>query len=133
VFCKEQVVQLHREDENIRQAGAELVVVGNGAPHFIKGFREETSYEGKLFTDPSLESYKLAGLKRGFFRVINPVALVYAVRGYARGARQTRMKGDAHQLGGVLIIDVESRILFQHTENIAGDLVDKVKLLAALA
>ena len=56
MFCREQVVQLHRERESIRRAGAELVVIGNGAPHFIAGFREITGYDGPLYTDPSLAS-----------------------------------------------------------------------------
>ncbi len=125
-------MQLHRENGRIQAARAELVLIGNGAPSFIKGFREETGYQGKLYTDPSLESYRVVGLKRGFWRVMNPLVLAYGVRGMLRGSRQTKIKGDAHQLGGLLVVDPDGKILFQHTESVAGDLVDKDKLLSVL-
>ena len=68
MFCREQVVQLHHEIDRIHRAGGEVVVVGNGAPHFIAGFRELTGYRGPLYTDPSLESYRAASLKRQSWR-----------------------------------------------------------------
>ena len=42
-----------------------LVMIGNGAPMFIAGFREMTGYTGPIYTDPSLAVYKAAQLKRG--------------------------------------------------------------------
>ncbi len=41
-------MQLHREGQRIRDAGAELYVIGNGSPSFIDGFRDQ----GSQFRDP---------------------------------------------------------------------------------
>ena len=51
-----------------------LYVIGNGSPSFMDGFRETTGYQGPLFTDPSLEVYQAAGLKRGVATVLSPRA-----------------------------------------------------------
>jgi hypothetical protein len=126
------VVQLHRESERMKAAGGELIVVGNGKPHWIAGFRDDTGYRGELYTDPSLESYRLAGMKRGIFRWLNPVAGAYAVRALFRGQRQTRVKGDAHQQGGVLVIRPSGEVLYRHADSVAGDLVPIPKIMAAL-
>ena len=41
MFCREQVTQLRSILSEIHDAGAELVVVGNGGAHFARGFRDE--------------------------------------------------------------------------------------------
>jgi hypothetical protein len=58
------VVQLHRVIDRIHAAGAELHVIGNGAPMFIAGFRETTEFPGPIYTDPSRAVYDAAELVR---------------------------------------------------------------------
>src|SRR5688572_21089640 len=99
MFCKEQAVQLHRVSDQIRASGAELAIIGNGAAHFIRGFQEETGYTGRLYTDPSLVTYRLAGMKRGFLRTLNPLTLIYGIRSLFRGNMQSRTKGRVDQQG----------------------------------
>jgi hypothetical protein len=109
------VVQLHREGiEN-------LVVVGNGAPMFIEGFRETTGFTGPIYTDPSLEVYNAAQLKRGLGTMLKFGAAAATVGSLRRGFRQGKTQGDATQQGGVLVIATDGRILYHHISAYPGD------------
>src|SRR5262245_18582310 len=101
MFCREHVVQLHRQIDLIHAAGAELVIVGSGTPNFILGFRETTGYDGPMYSDPSLASYQAAGLKRGMWRNFMPQVTLHGIRALARGNFQGRTRGDPSQQGGV--------------------------------
>jgi hypothetical protein len=126
------VVQLHRRIEKIHAAGAELVVIGNGSPTFMAGFRETTGYAGALYTDPSLEVYKAAGLKRGVFKVLSPRAGLAALGALKGGFRQGRTQGDALQQGGTLVIDRRGDVLWAHVDDFAGDHANPDEILRAL-
>jgi|SRR5262249_4729450 len=132
MFCREHVVQLHREIDRIRAAGAELVVIGNGAPHFIAGFRELTGYQGPLYTDPSLASYRAASLRRGAWRNFTPLSAAYAVRALARGHIQGVVKGVVDQQGGVLVILRPGRVVYSHQSKVAGDNAPPAEIIGAL-
>ena len=108
-------MQLHR-------AGIpNLVVVGNGAPMFIAGFRETTGFTGPIYTDPSLEVYKAAQLKRGLGTFMKLGAVKATVGSVARGFRQGRTQGDATQQGGVIVIARDGRVLYHHISEYPGD------------
>jgi hypothetical protein len=132
MFCKEQAVQLHRDRSKFEAAGANLVVIGNGAPHFIDGFRKETGFEGPLYTDPSLRVYELAEMKRGLAYMLNPMLAFYAIRGLARGFMQTKTKGDKTQQGGVVVVLPDGSVPFHHADSAPGDLAKNSKILAVL-
>jgi hypothetical protein len=132
MFCREHVVQLHREIEKIHAAGAELVVIGSGRPHFIAGFRENTGYQGPLYVDPELRSYEAAGLHHGMWRNFTPLSVGLAVRALARGHMQGRTQGDPSQQGGAMVVAPGGKLLFAHASKIAGDNASPVVLVAAL-
>ncbi len=116
----------------IHEAGAELVIVGNGAPEFARAFRDELSLDVPLYTDPSRRTYQLAGFKRGVLATFSPKGMAHAARAMRKGFRQTARRGDALQQGGLLVVDRSGRILFAHRDNEAGDLVSNDEVLAAL-
>src|SRR5688500_4211712 len=58
VFSRQQVNDLKKYVPELRNRGAELVVVGNGTPPFARDFREELALEGTILVDPSLEAYR---------------------------------------------------------------------------
>jgi hypothetical protein len=126
-------VQLHRGVDRIRDAGADLVLVGNGAPSFIAGFREVTKYDGPLYTDPSLKVFEAAHLERGVFKVVNPSALISSIGALARGARQGRVQGDQLQQGGVIVVAPGNELLWQHTSKYPGDNARLDDIVAALS
>jgi hypothetical protein len=114
-------MQLHRDIEKIRGAGAELYVIGNGTPNFIAGFREQTKYDGPLYTDPSLDVYKAAELKRGVTKTLNPRAAFSTLKALKNGVRQGLTQGDAWQQGGVLVVATDATVKWQHANEHPGD------------
>ena len=114
-------MQLHRKIDLIRTAGAELFVIGNGSPSFIEGFREETGFDGPIYTDPSLAVYKAAELKRGVLRTFSARALGKTIKAFSHGQRQGRTQGDPWQQGGTLVIARDGTVLWHHVSENVGD------------
>ena len=114
-------MQLHRRIDELRATGAEVFVIGNGSPNFIDGFRETTGWRGPLYTDPSLEVYKAAGLKRGVLKTLNARAAIKALGALRGGNRQGRTQGDEWQQGGVLVIAPGGDVLWSQVSEYAGD------------
>ena len=108
-------MQLHRANV------PNLVIIGNGAPNFIEGFREATGYTGPIYTDPTLAVYKAAQLKRGVFTVLKLRAAAATVGALRRGFRQVGTQGDATQQGGVMVVAPDGRILYHHISQYPGD------------
>lgn len=125
-------MQLHREHQRIRDAGAKLVVIGNGAPHFIAGFREITGYDGALYTDPSLATFQAAELKRGITHTLSARALGSTLKAFARGHKQGLTQGDAWQQGGVLVIAPSGDIVWHHASERPGDNASVDQIVSAL-
>jgi hypothetical protein len=126
------VVQLHHEIDSIGATGAELYVIGNGTPNFIEGFREQTKFDGPIYTDPSLAVFHAAQLKRGVLKTFNPLALGPTVGAFIRGHRQGRTQGDTWQQGGVLVIDKGGRVKWHHASERPGDNASAADIVAAL-
>lgn len=120
------------ELETIRSRGAELVVVGNGAPWFARAFRDELSLDFPLLVDPGLAAYRAAGLRRGAFDTLRPAALVNALRAWRSGARQGAVRGDPWQLGGTFVVARGGTLLYRHLSREAGDHPRLAEVLAAL-
>ena len=125
-------MQLHRHIDEIHAAGAELYVIGNGSPSFIDGFREATGWAGALYTDPSLEVYKAAGLKRGVLKTFNIAAGIRSIGTLRRGIKQGRTQGDNLQQGGVLVVARGGEVKWAHVSDYAGDNASVDEILAAL-
>ena len=125
-------MQLHRAIEDIHGAGAELYVIGNGAPMFIEGFRETTGYNGPVYTDPSLEAYKAAQLERGFFKTINFGGAIASIGAMRRGFRQGKTQGDATQQGGVLVVARDGKVIYHQISKHPGDNAKPEDIVGAL-
>ncbi|MDX2086736.1 MAG: peroxiredoxin-like family protein [Kofleriaceae bacterium] len=126
-------MQLHRSIHAIHAAGAELIVIGNGSPSFIDGFREQTHYDGAVYTDPSLEVFKAAELKRSVARTLDPRSLGKAFKALAGGQRQGRTQGDPWQQGGVLAIAPDGTIKFAHASERPGDNASGAAIVSAIS
>jgi hypothetical protein len=133
MHCREHVVQLHRRIDDFHGKGAELYVIGSGTPSFIAGFRDETGWTGAIYTDPSLEVYKAAGLKRGVFNTLSPMAALRSIRTLSHGVKQGRTQGDQWQQGGVLVIATNREVLWSHASGSPGDNATADQILAGLS
>jgi hypothetical protein len=125
-------MQLHRDIGRIHDAGAELYVIGNGTPSFMAGFREQTGWQGPLYTDPSLEVYKAAELKRGVTKTLNPRAALGTVKAFIGGARQGLVQGDAWQQGGALVVATDGTVKWHHANEHPDDNATVDELVRAL-
>ncbi len=116
----------------IRSLGAELAIVGNGAPNFAKAFREDFDLDGPLLVDPELRAYRAAGLRRGRVEILSPRVGLNAVRAISKGFMQTGVQGDPWQLGGVFVIRPDGSLTFRHESAEAGDHPLPTEIVAAL-
>jgi NAD(P)-dependent dehydrogenase (short-subunit alcohol dehydrogenase family)/peroxiredoxin len=117
----------------IRSRGAELVVIGNGAPHFAAAFRKDQGLEGPLLVDPELRAYRAAGLRRGYIELLSPRLPLNAVRAFRSGHRQGAVQGDPWQLGGVFVIRPGGELVYRHVSREAGDHPPADEILEALS
>jgi peroxiredoxin len=132
MFCQQQVAQLRDVVNEIRSRGAELVVVGNGGVEQARAFRAEQKLPFPLYTDPSLESYRLAGLRHGPGSSLHPRVALHAVTAMRQGFRQSRTQGDPVQQGGVFVIPKGGGLIYQYVSREAGDHPDNANVLRAL-
>jgi hypothetical protein len=115
------VADLAKQAGEFEKRNAQLIVIGNGAPNFISAFREETGYQGLLYTDPSLETYKLLNLKRGVGSLFGFKSLKAGIRAVSSGYLQTEIQGDALQQGGAVIAGPGDVLHYVYRNKEAGD------------
>ena len=118
--------------QDIRAAGAELVIVGNGSASFAQAFREDFELDGPLLVDPELRAYRAAGLRRGRVELLSPRLPFNALRALRSGARQQSVQGDPWQLGGVFVIRRGGDLVYRYESREAGDHPPVGDVLAAL-
>lgn len=132
MFCREQTVAVAEREGDIGDAGARLIVIGNGQPRFVADFRRTTGYAGLLYTDPAREAYRACAFARGVGTTVNPTTARNAVRTFRAGFRQGRTQGDPWQQGGVVAIGPGDEIIWVERVRRAGDAVDLEAVLDAL-
>jgi dehydrogenase/reductase SDR family member 12 len=118
--------------DEIRARGAELVIVGNGAPNFAAAFREDFELDCPLVVDPELRAYRAAGLRRGRVELLSPRLPLHALRALRSGSRQTGVQGDPWQLGGVFVIRPGGDLTYRYVSREAGDHPPVEEILAGL-
>ena len=123
MLCREQVAELRPHLPALHDAGARLVVIGSGAPHFVAGFREllDLPPEIVVLCDPELASYRLLGFRRGAGSTLGYRAVKHGLRALRAGFRQGKTMGDAYQQGGVLVVLPGGQIAYHYASEVAGD------------
>jgi NAD(P)-dependent dehydrogenase (short-subunit alcohol dehydrogenase family) len=118
--------------EDIRERGAELVIVGNGAANFAAAFQEDFALDCPVLVDPELRAYRAAGLRRGRVELLSPRVPLNALRALRSGSRQTGVQGDPWQLGGVFVIRPGGELGYRYLSREAGDHPPVEDILSAL-
>ncbi len=121
LFAKQQIDELVRRYAELRAAGAQIVVVGNGSVEEARAFASDQALPFQLFTDPSAESYCAVGLRRGLGTTLTPGVLARALRARWSGFRQTKTAGDPLQQGGAVVFAPGGAELYRHVSSAAGD------------
>lgn len=132
MFCREQTAELAPHEPAISDAGARLIVVGNGQPRFIADFRRTTEFEGLLYTDPTRSAYRACAFNRGVTATVNPTTARNAIRAMRGGFRQGKTQGDPWQQGGLVVIGPGDEVLWVERVKRAGDTLDLDAVLEAL-
>ena len=119
----------------IRAAGASLTIVGNGAASFAQAFREDLELESDvvMLIDPTLRSYRAAGMRRGKKELLSPRLATNTWRAMRSGFRQRAVQGDPFQLGGVLVVRPGGVLVYRHVSQVAGDHAPLDDVIAALS
>ncbi len=133
MFCREQVARLAERLDEIEAADAQLIAIGNGNAHWAKAFIDQENVTFPVFVDPGLKSYEHFGMKRGLGEVMTVKSLVHAGRALGGGHRQSGIRGDGIQNGGVVVLDEGGNVIYEHIEQQTGDLADLDEVIAALS
>ena len=99
----------------------QVVVVGNGAPHFAEAFRNHFDVEFPIFTDPDLSLFHRLSFKRGVGGLFSATMWKRGFEAFRDGYRQGKTEGDALQLGGVVGVRADGEVCFYHASAFAGD------------
>jgi hypothetical protein len=125
ISCRSLAVDIWKNKEKYEKDGARIIFIGNGKANFINGFKEQLGLgEVPIFTDPTLQSFRAAGFKRGFLAALGPKAIVNVYKMYGEGHRQgptNKESGDLWQLGGVLVIKPDGRVGYHYISEVTGD------------
>jgi peroxiredoxin len=132
MFCREQSARLAARYDDIKAYGAELYAIGNGAPPFAEAFREEMGVSFPLLTDPERSSYQAFGMRRSPLDMVSPRLLLASLRARKAGHKQTAVRGDAMQNGGVVVVKKGGDVVYRHVERTSGDLAPMDEVMAAL-
>lgn len=118
--------------DEIRAVGATLVFMGNGRPDQARAFAQNETPGATVLTDPSLDTYRALGMRRGVGATLSPRSGLAAVGALLRGNMQTKTQGDPWQQGGLMVLDRGGRILLLQRNRDAGDRPDIDGALRAL-
>ena len=111
--------------DQLDKAGvAAIVAIGSGSPEQAKEFVASFSFEGEMYVDPGLKTYKAFKLVRGFLRTLGPSSIVRGMTAMKNGFRQGKNAGDLWQQGGMFVIGPGNQMLFAHRNQAAGDHAD---------
>lgn len=121
MICRRQVADLQEQMETFQQLKIRIVVIGNGQPNFIEGFRNDTAFQGEVFTDPSLKTYQLLNFKKGVASLLGLKTIKSAFNALKTGYGQKGIQGDALQQGGVVVIHPVDTPVYFYMNNEAGD------------
>lgn len=133
MFCREQAARLGQRLDEIEAAGAQLIAIGSGHPRWARDFIEEEGVDFPVFVDPGVRSYEHFGMKRGLGEVATLKSLRHAARALGGGHRQSPVRGDGLQNGGVVVTDSSGNVVYKHVEQETGDLADLDEVIAALS
>ena len=125
---------MRREQDELRKAGIDVVLVGSGSPEKAGSFRHDFEVPFPIVCDPDCVLYKKYGLKDmktcDFF---SPSLAVKTLKVLAEGYGHKSGQGPERQLPGVFIIDTGGKVRFAHYAADAADNPSPQELIQAAA
>jgi peroxiredoxin len=130
LFCKDQVRQLNAHYEQIRQAGYEVVAIGQGSEARAARFAEDYQTPYPVYGDKERVLYNQYGLtstRLGSF--LEPDAYKVGIGAMLRGNFPSMPDGSVNQNPGVFLIDRNGQIVKSHIGQHAGDFATVSEIL----
>jgi len=127
-------VQLHRARDEFRDAGANIVLIGQRTPSHAAEFRRQQGLELTVLADERRKTYALAGTKVATVgELIGPKVVARSLVATAKtGKVQTKTDGHTAQLGGTLVIAPDGRVTWSHIAHDASDNASPEEILEAV-
>lgn len=127
-------MQLHRARDEFRDAGANIVLIGQRTPEHAAEFRRKQGLDLTVLADEKRETYALAGAKVATAsELIGPKVVARSLVATAKtGKVQTKTDGHAAQLGGTLVIAPGGRVTWSHIAHDASDNASPEAILEAV-
>lgn len=119
------------EQPRFRDAGLDLVIVGNGTVEQARWFVSTRSLEADLFADPDLATYHAVGTRSGLRTVLHPGSFLAAWRAFRNGFRQQGVKGEPMLQGGVFVIRRDGEAPYAYRSRYAGDHPEPAAVVSA--
>ena len=129
LFCGQQVADIAPFVGGIRDAGAELFVIGNGSVDQARAFRDRHTLAMPLFTDPDRQAFRALAMRSGAGTILNLSVIARSLAALKAGFRQSRVAGDPFQLGGVVVIGADGLERYRYVSRFAGDHPDPAAIL----
>ena len=127
-------MQLHRARDEFRDAGANLVLIGQRTPQHAAEFRRRQHLDLTILADDKRETYAIAGTKVGTVgELIGPKVVARSLVATAKtGKVQSKTDGHTAQLGGTLVIAPDGRVTWSHIAHDASDNASPEEILEAV-
>ena len=127
-------MQLHRARDEFRDAGANLVLIGQRTPQHAAEFRRRQHLDLTILADEKRETYAIAGTKVGTVgELIGPKVVARSLVATAKtGKVQSKTDGHTAQLGGTLVIAPDGRVTWSHIAHDASDNASPEEILEAV-
>ena len=124
IGCSENVGLLSARFKELSNLETQVILVGCGPTTFIDAFRERHHLlhsPAQVYSDPTLNSHRAAGLLYGLWGGFQPRALWEMGRAFVNGHVSQGAQGDIRQHAGAILIDAEGTVHFYHRNNTLGD------------
>jgi peroxiredoxin len=118
IFCRQRLAQLVAQTEAYPNLDFAVWVIGNGTAVMANDFVQKHGVTRPVYTDPSRHIYEKLGMNRNFG--LNFRTLKQSIVAFRQGHRQTEIKGDPWQLGGVVVFNDCGEVIFSVADSEAG-------------
>jgi peroxiredoxin len=133
-FGRRQILQLREEQDALRNAGIDVVLVSSGTTAQAEVFRRDYRVPFTVICDPERVLFKKYSLREMTLRdYLSPRMWVKSIQVMAQGYGHKSGEGSEAQLGGVFIIETSGKVAYAHIAADAADHPSPHEILQAAA
>ena len=128
------MAQLRREQNGLKKAGIDVVLISSGSPEQAESFRHDFEVPFPIVCDPECVLFKEYRLRDMDWRdYYSPSMLLKVVNVMFEGYGYKSGEGSSSQLGGVFLVDTGGKVRFAHIAANAADHPSPREIIQAAA